>query len=47
MKKETDISNEWQQSTSHVFWGEIAPSDHLVQIYENDDVILDSLQGFV
>jgi len=38
---------EWTQSPSHVFWGEIAPSDHLVQIYDNDDVVLDSLEGFV
>ena len=29
------------------FWGEIAPCDHMVQIYENDDVFLDSLEGFV
>ena len=30
-----------------VFWGEIAPSDHLVQIYEHDEVFLDCLEGFV
>lgn len=29
------------------FWGEIAPCEHLVQIYDNDDVFLDSLEGFV
>lgn len=29
------------------FWGEIAPCEHLVQIYEEDDVFLDTLQGFV
>lgn len=29
------------------FWGEIAPCEHLVQIYEHDDVFLDSLEGFV
>lgn len=37
----------WQKNKTHVFWGEIAPSDHLVQIYENDEVILSSLEGFV
>lgn len=37
----------WNQNTTHVFWGEIAPHDHLVQIYENENVILDSLEGFV
>jgi hypothetical protein len=29
------------------FWGEISPSDHLVQIYKDDAVFLDSLEGFV
>jgi hypothetical protein len=27
--------------------GEIAPSDHVVQIYENDSIFLDALTGFV
>jgi hypothetical protein len=31
---------------SDVFWGEIAPSEHLVQIYERDEVFLDTLEGF-
>jgi hypothetical protein len=30
-----------------VFWGEIPPCDHLVQIYDDDAVFLDSLEGFV
>jgi len=30
-----------------VFWGEIYPSEHLVQIYQDDGVFLDSLEGFV
>jgi hypothetical protein len=30
-----------------VFWGEIAPCEHLVQIYDEEDVFLDSLEGFV
>ena len=37
----------WHKCNTQVFWGEIAPCDHLIQIYENDDVILDCLQGFV
>ncbi|MBA3706217.1 MAG: MEDS domain-containing protein, partial [Bacteroidetes bacterium] len=47
MDKEISKSNEWKQCKSHVFWGELAPSEHLVQIYENDDVVLDSLEEFV
>jgi hypothetical protein len=35
------------QNPSPVFWGEIAPCEHLVQIYLEDDVFLDSLEGFV
>lgn len=34
-------------SDSDVFWAEVAPCDHLVQLYEDDDVFLDSLEGFV
>ncbi len=38
---------EWLRSNSKVFWGEIAPNDHVVQIYEDDEVFLDLLEGFV
>lgn len=37
----------WIQTSDHIFWGEIAPCDHVVQIYENDEVFLDLLVGFV
>ena len=30
-----------------VFWGEIAPSEHLVQFYADDGIFLDSLEAFV
>src|SRR5687768_141840 len=36
-----------QEQSPEVFWGELAPCDHLVQMYEDDDVFLDSLEGFV
>ena len=29
-----------------VFWGEIPPCDHLIQIYNDDAVFLDTLEGF-
>ena len=37
---------EWENSNIQVFWGEIAPCDHLIQIYENDKIFLDTLEGF-
>ncbi|MCD6011353.1 MAG: hypothetical protein K0Q79_1215 [Flavipsychrobacter sp.] len=37
----------WQQSKTDIFWAEIAPCDHVVQIYENDNAFLDALAGFV
>ncbi len=37
---------EWETSNMQVFWGEIAPCEHLVQIYENDKIFLDTLEGF-
>lgn len=39
--------DEWATSTNEVFWGEIAPCEHVVQIYENDEGFLDLLTGFV
>ncbi len=35
------------QQGSDIFWAEITPCDHMVQIYEDDAVFLDSLEGFV
>jgi hypothetical protein len=32
---------------SSVFWGEIAPCEHYVQIYRDDVVFMDTLEGFV
>lgn len=40
-------SNRWEHDGSDIFWGEIAPCEHLVQIYEEDGVFLDALEGFV
>ncbi len=31
----------------HVFWAEMSPCDHVVQIYGDDRVFLDGLEGFV
>ena len=41
------IVEPWQRSNLQVFWSELAPSDHIVQIYENDKIFLDSLEGFI
>ncbi|WP_299359219.1 MEDS domain-containing protein [Mucilaginibacter sp.] len=38
---------QWMTADPQVFWGEIAPTDHVVQIYENDDAFLNLLLGFV
>jgi hypothetical protein len=37
----------WKRTNADIFWGEIAPCDHVVQIYENDGVFLDALSGFI
>jgi hypothetical protein len=39
--------DEWATSSNEIFWGEIAPCEHVVQIYENDEDFLDLLTGFV
>ncbi|CAM3751708.1 MEDS domain-containing protein [Sphingobacterium prati] len=38
---------EWQTADISIFWGEIAPTEHVVQIYENDESFLLTLEGFV
>lgn len=38
---------QWKKTGADIFWGEIAPCDHVVQIYENDGIFLDALTGFV
>jgi hypothetical protein len=38
---------DWKQSKVNVFWGEIAPCEHVLQIYDNDDSFLDVLTDFV
>lgn len=30
-----------------IFWGEIAPCDHVVQFYDSEKVFLDTLEGYV
>jgi hypothetical protein len=35
------------EARAQIFWGEIAPGNHLLQIYEDDAVFLDALEGFV
>ncbi|HMJ70263.1 MAG TPA: MEDS domain-containing protein [Cyclobacteriaceae bacterium] len=42
------LRNEGWSSASHeVFWGELAPYDHVVQIYEDEETFLELLKGFV
>jgi hypothetical protein len=38
---------EWKQSKVNVFWGEIAPCEHILQIYDDDNSFLDVLTDFV
>jgi len=51
--EKTDIYNDWEKARdwekakASIFWGEIAPCDHVVQIYESDDIFMDALAGFV
>lgn len=44
MKKNNDG---WSKASNHVFWGEIAPCEHVVQIYQSDDAFLELLNSYV
>jgi hypothetical protein len=39
-------AHEWKNSDIQVFWGEIAPCEHLIQIYDTDKIFLSTLEGF-
>ena len=39
--------SDYQSSEAQVFWGEIAPCEHIAQFYEHDGVLLDALVGFI
>lgn len=39
--------NAEERARKDIFWGEIAPCDHILQIYDNDQSFLDMLQAFV
>lgn len=47
MEEITMIAEKWTTSNIQVFWGEIAPCEHMVQVYENEKIFLDTLEGFV
>lgn len=40
-------TNRGASTHTDIFWGELAPCEHLVQLYEHDDVFLDTLEGYV
>src|SRR5258705_5975271 len=42
-----ESANVWKHVKADIFWGEIAPCDHIVQIYESYSVFIDTLAGFV
>lgn len=37
----------WKKTGKDIFWGEIAPCDHILQIYEDDETFIRTLQSFV
>ncbi len=37
----------WKTSNVQMFWGKIAPADHVVQIYEDDIIFMNALFGYV
>ncbi|MEP7377102.1 MAG: MEDS domain-containing protein [Chitinophagaceae bacterium] len=41
------MNTEWRRTNQSIFWGEISPCDHVVQIYEDKGNFLDILTGFV
>jgi MEDS: MEthanogen/methylotroph, DcmR Sensory domain len=42
-----DIGIRTGEPANKVFWGELSPCDHVLQIYDDDSAFLDSLRGFL
>jgi hypothetical protein len=40
-------NNSWKKINYVDFWAEIAPSEHVVQLYDNESAFLHTLEGFV
>jgi hypothetical protein len=38
--------DDWKNANVQVFWGEVAPCEHVVQIYTNENHFLNTLEGF-
>jgi hypothetical protein len=47
MLKTMKEDEDWRKSQADIFWAEIAPCDHVVQIYEDDENFINVLAGFV
>jgi hypothetical protein len=41
------LHTEWKECRADLFWSEIAPCDHVVQIYEDEAILVDTLSGFI
>lgn len=46
MQKAENSIKDWQRCNSETFWREIAVCDHVVQLYEHDEALLDLLEDF-
>ena len=40
-------SKEWRRVPASAFWGNIASKEHIVQIYEEDDIMINSMADFI
>jgi len=43
----TNYYKDWTKTDIHQFWTELAVNDHVCYIYENDEIFLNLLEGFV
>jgi hypothetical protein len=42
-----NLREDWQVCNSEVFWREVAPCSHVVQLYKNDNELLNLLESYV
>lgn len=42
-----NINTEWKNKRADLFWSEVAATDHVLQVYEDENVFMNTLAGFV
>jgi len=40
-------NNDWKLATADIFWGDLAFYDHVLQVYETEEILIEAFSGFI